>query len=115
MGWHQVFRSNRVSLAMRRRWHSRSIVTAGRIWRARNVLQYLPRHAWQLGNVHRDKERLVAREQLCARSPAGLILLIDMRQRLLVVVAHDEAGGAFLDRPGRREAARCWHSGCFVQ
>jgi hypothetical protein len=24
---------------------------------------------------------------------------------LLVVVAHDETGGAFLDRPGRREAA----------
>jgi hypothetical protein len=37
-------------------------------WRPRNVLQYLPRHTWQLGYVHRDKERLVAREQLCARS-----------------------------------------------
>ena len=48
---------------------------------------------------------LVAREQLSARSTPRLILEIDIRQRLLVVVADDEAGGAFLDRPGRREAA----------
>jgi hypothetical protein len=27
---------------------SRSIVAAGRMWRPWNVLQYLPRHAWQL-------------------------------------------------------------------
>ena len=33
---------------------------AGRICRPWNVLQYLPRRAWQLRNVHRDKERLVA-------------------------------------------------------
>jgi hypothetical protein len=39
----------------------------------------------------------------------GLILKIDIRQRRLVAVAHNEAGGAFLDRPGRREAARGWH------
>ena len=31
-----------------------SIIPAGGIWRPRNVLQYLPLHAWQLGNVHRD-------------------------------------------------------------
>jgi hypothetical protein len=30
---------------------SASIVAVGRIWRPRNVLQYLPRHARQLGNV----------------------------------------------------------------
>jgi hypothetical protein len=35
----------------------RSIVPAGRIRRPLDVLQYLPRHAWQLGNVHRDQER----------------------------------------------------------
>jgi hypothetical protein len=29
---------------------------AGRIWRPWNAFQYLPQHAWQLGNVHRDKE-----------------------------------------------------------
>jgi hypothetical protein len=29
---------------------------------AADVLQYLPRNAWQLGNVHRDKERLVAQQ-----------------------------------------------------
>ena len=39
-------------------------IPAGRIGRPPNVLQYLSRHAWQLGNVHRDQECLVAREQL---------------------------------------------------
>ena len=33
------------------------------------------------------------------------ILEIDIGQRLLVVVAHNETGGAFLDRPRRLEAA----------
>ena len=37
-----------------------SIIPASRIWRPRNVLQCLPRHAWQLGDVHRDQECLVA-------------------------------------------------------
>jgi hypothetical protein len=34
------------------------------------------------------------------------ILEIDIGQRLLVAVAHNETGGAFVDRSGRREAAR---------
>src|SRR5580704_8452984 len=34
--------------------HSRSIVPAGRIWRPRNILEYLPWHAWQLGDILRD-------------------------------------------------------------
>ena len=38
-------------------------------------------------------------------SPPGLVLVIDIRQRLLVVVAHDKAGGAFLDQSGWQEAA----------
>ena len=37
---------------------------------------------------------------------AGFILEIDIRKLLAVVVAHDKAGGQFLDGPGRREAAR---------
>ena len=93
----------------RRRFPSPSIIATGRIWRPRNVLQYLPRHARQLGNVHSYQERLVAREQLRARSTARLSLTVDVRQRLLVAVAHDEARGAFLDRPGRREAAGSGH------
>ena len=42
-------------------------------------------------------------------APAGPVLKIDIRQRLLVAVAYDKARGAFLDRPGRREAARGRH------
>jgi hypothetical protein len=37
------------------------IIPAGRIWRPRNVLQYLPRHAWQLGDVGSDPSRFVVR------------------------------------------------------
>jgi hypothetical protein len=35
----------------------RSIIPAGRIGRPRNVLQYLPRHAWQLGDGGWDTPR----------------------------------------------------------
>jgi hypothetical protein len=42
--------------------HLVSIISAGRIWRPWNVLHYPPRHARQLGNVHGDKECLVACE-----------------------------------------------------
>jgi len=51
--------------------------------------------------------RLVPREQFCGRPPAGLILEIDIGERLPVSVLDDEAGGEILDRPGRREAAGC--------
>lgn len=38
------------------------------------------------------------------RSPAGLILVINIGQRLVEAVPDDEAGRRLLDRPGRREA-----------
>ena len=63
----------------------------------------------QLGDVHRDPPRLISRQQLCRRSPAGLLL--DIRQRVAVGVLHDEAGVRFLDGPRRREAAGCHRSG----
>ena len=51
-------------------------------------------------------------QRRCGSRPDRSIELIDIpkhailcSQRLLVAVRHDEAGGAFLDRPGRREAA----------
>ncbi len=49
--------------------------------------------------------RLVAREQLGCGAATGFFLAIDVSQRLPVAVAHDEAGGRFLDSPRRREAA----------
>jgi hypothetical protein len=45
----------------------------------------------QLGDIRRHPPRLTPREQLGRRSPAGLILEIDIRKRLAAVVAHDEA------------------------
>jgi hypothetical protein len=39
-----------------------SIVPASRVRRARNVLQYLPRHVRRLGDVHGQKECLVAQQ-----------------------------------------------------
>jgi hypothetical protein len=53
--------------------------------------------------------RLILREQLRRRSPPRLILEIDIRERLSVVVADDEAGGLFLDEPRWREVARGGH------
>jgi hypothetical protein len=59
----------------------------------------------QLRHVGGEAQRLVAGEQLGRRSPAGLILEIDVGERLLVRVPDDEAGVRFLDGPRRREAA----------
>ena len=39
------------------------------------------------------------------RAPSGLLLAIDVSERLPVGVADDEAGVGFLDGPGRREVA----------
>jgi hypothetical protein len=47
------------------------------------------------------------RQQLSRRSPARLILEIDVGQLLAGVIHHDEAGVQFLDSPRRREDA-CW-------
>jgi hypothetical protein len=60
------------------------------VWRPWNVLQYLARHAWQLGNVHRDKERLVSRQPLHRHLPLRLILEIEIGDLLAVGVLHDE-------------------------
>jgi hypothetical protein len=55
----------------------------------------------------RDPPRLVAREQFGRRSPARLILEIDVRNLLSVVVTHDVAGRLFLDCPRRRDMDFC--------
>jgi hypothetical protein len=52
-----------------------------------------------------NPSRLILAEQLCGRSPARLLLEIDIGELLSVVVAHDKAGAQLLDRPERREAA----------
>ena len=69
----------------------------------RNLFHDVARDHRQLGDVGSNPPRLVAGEQLCARSTPGLVLIIDIGQRLLAVVAHDGTGGAFLDRPARRD------------
>jgi hypothetical protein len=43
---------------------------------------------------------------------ARLVLEIDVGELLAAAIAHDEAGGLFFDRLGRREAA-CRHSAGF--
>ncbi len=66
----------------------------------------LAQHLRQLGEVRRHSSRLVASEQLGRRSPAGLILEVEIGERLPGTVADDEAGVVrLIDRPGRREAA----------
>ena len=48
---------------------------------------------------------VVAREQLCCRSLAGVVLEIDVGQRLSVSIPHDDAAVEFFDGPWRWEAA----------
>jgi hypothetical protein len=48
----------------------------------------------QLRDIHRDPSRLILAEQLGCRSPAGLILEINVGELLPVVVADNKAGGS---------------------
>ena len=66
----------------------------------------------QLG-IRRAPPRLILGEQLGRRSPAELILEIDIGERLAAVVANGEARGLLLDRPRRREAV-CAALGLFA-
>jgi hypothetical protein len=59
----------------------------------------------QLGDIGRDPQRLITRQQLRRRAPAGLFLVIDLGQLLSGAVCHDEGSIDVLDGPRRREAA----------
>jgi hypothetical protein len=63
-----------------------------------NVLQDLPRHARQLGDVYCDEERLVARRPIHRHLPLRLILEIEIGEHLAVSVLHDEGFRAFLEQ-----------------
>jgi hypothetical protein len=52
----------------------------------------LSQQAGQLRDIRRNPAGLVLRQQVRRRSPSWLFLKIDVGQRLLVVVTHDEAG-----------------------
>ena len=56
----------------------------------------------QLRDVRGDAPRLVARHQSRCRSPARLILEIDIRQRVPGVVLHDEAISSTIHGGGKR-------------
>jgi len=60
----------------------------------RNRPAYLPstQQLRQLGDIRRDPPRLIFREQLGRRSPARLVLEVDVSELLAVVIAHDIAG-----------------------
>jgi hypothetical protein len=61
----------------------------------------------QLGDVGSDTPRLVAREQVRRGAPAGLILEIDIGERLAFLVTDNEAGivRGLIDGPRWRETA----------
>jgi hypothetical protein len=72
-----------------------------------------PQQLWQLGEVRRHPPGLVAGEEVRRRATAGLVLEVDVGERLPVGIADDEAGVGFLSGPGRREAAcGCSRSDC---
>lgn len=59
----------------------------------------------QPGDVDSYTPRLIAREQPRGGTAAGLVLIIDIAERLTVGVADDEARAVVFDVPRRREAA----------
>jgi hypothetical protein len=59
----------------------------------------------QLRDIGRDPPRLVFAEQLGGRSPAGLILEINIGELLAAVIADNKTGVLFLDRPRWGKAA----------
>jgi hypothetical protein len=90
-----------------------SIKIAKRPWQSLSAPNPHPLRALRPGqstpaawHVRRDPPRLVFCQQLGRGSPARLLLKVDIGQLLAAAVLHDKAGFQFLDRPGRREAAR---------
>jgi hypothetical protein len=65
----------------------------------------LPQKLQQLGDVHRDPFRLVPREQFRRRSPARLILEIDIGQRLSRTTRHTSSS-ATVQGSGKRRAGQ---------
>jgi hypothetical protein len=59
----------------------------------------------QLGDVDGDPPSFVAREQVGGSAPAGLLLIIDVAERLLISIADDEARAVIFKVPWWREAA----------
>jgi hypothetical protein len=60
----------------------------------------------QLGDVGGDPPGFIAGHKIGRRSPARLLLVLDIRERVAVLVLHDEAGIVVVfDYPGWREAA----------
>ena len=68
-----------------------------------------PHQLRQLGDIDRDLAGFISGEQIGSGSPSGLRLEIDIRQRLPVVVADNEARAVVIDYPGRREMTRRRH------
>ena len=56
-----------------------------------------PHQFWQRGDICRYPQRLVLAEQLGSRSPAELLLVIDIGQFLPIAVPDDEAREHILD------------------
>jgi hypothetical protein len=54
-----------------------------------------------------DPPRLILRQQLRRRSPAGLIFEIDIRKRLAAVVAHDKTRLEFVESTRAAGSGEC--------
>jgi hypothetical protein len=65
--------------------------------------------AYSLGHVDGDAPCLVARQQISGGSATGLVPIVQICERLPVVIGNDEARAVVLNLPRPREA-RC--SGC---
>jgi hypothetical protein len=63
----------------------------------------------QLGDVHSNAPRFIARQQFAGGASAGLVLAIDEGECLTVVVADDEARrGLFDEAAGSGAVGKAW-------
>jgi len=63
----------------------------------------------QLGDIHRNPPRLIARHEVRRQAPPGFVLEMDVGERVVVGIADNvailaEPGVRVIDRPGRWEA-----------
>jgi hypothetical protein len=61
----------------------------------------------QLGDVGGDAPGVVVGGQVSRRAPTGLVLEVEVTERLPVGIADDEALCVLVDGPRRRGVARC--------
>jgi hypothetical protein len=74
------------------------------------LILWSSQQVWKPGNVDSDPPCLVARQPVHGHTSAGLVLEVDVGERLSLGVAYAERLAAFIKLPKRRKCAAIRHS-----